>query len=398
MTDFRQNFLAESIDNLTDLQKRMAEGFDENLRREAFRIIHTVKGGAQTFNLQDAAKIAHELENLLSNNTAFHNKNLLAEGIEVLANSLRQGETVASADFVEKLQNSFQTAAKSDILLTKIPPEVFKKFSEQEQNAAIKAIRDGKNIYCAEIGFEAADFAARYRDLRKVLGEKTEIIASLPTEKFKSEGKFGFRIFLASHETIENLQKSVKDFDVEISSHACMDHESRDLYVMLSQIAAHAESIAVKARKTINISILSNDVALSAARTKAFFDILLHLVRNAVDHAVERRGTIEIRFFDEPEGLHLSVADDGKGINLEKIRAHAIEKNLISVDDFLDEQQTIQLIFASEFSTAERVSETSGRGVGLDAVKAAVEKMNGKITVRNRKTNGAIFEIFVPRD
>lgn len=398
MSDFHQNFLAESINNLTNLQRRLAEDFDENLRREAFRIIHTVKGGAQTFGLQNAARIAHALENLLANNAPFTDKNLLAEGMEILANSLRQSENAAGAEFVEKLQNSLQTAAKRDILLTKIPPEVFKKFSEQEQNAAIKAIRDGENIYCAEVGFEAADFAARYRDLRKVLGEKSEILASLPTEKFKSEGRIGFRIFLASRETVESLQKLVRNFNVEISSHACEENVSGDLYKMLSQIAAHAESIAAKAGKSINISILSNDVALSATQTKSFFDILLHLTRNAVDHAVERSGAIEIRFFDEPEGLYLSVADDGKGIEPEKIRARAIEKNLISEDDFLDENETLRLIFASEFSTAERVSETSGRGVGLDAVKSAVEKMHGKITVRNRKTSGAIFEVFVPKD
>jgi chemotaxis protein histidine kinase CheA len=117
-----------------------------------------------------------------------------------------------------------------------------------------------------------------------------------------------------------------------------------------------------------------------------------------VDHAIEESGYIEIRFFDEPAGLYLSVADDGKGIDLQKVRARAVAKNLISDDDLLNETEMLELIFAPELSTAAVVSEISGRGVGLDAVKSAVEKMNGKISVRNRKSNGAIFEIFVPRE
>lgn len=396
MNDFRQNFLAESINNLTILQKELTLDFTDNLRRDIFRTIHTIKGGAQTLGLQNAAEIAGELENVLSNSLHLTDKNLLVEGMEVLTNSLRQNDTGSYTDFIKKLQNANQKTAKSSILLAKIPSEVFKNFSEQERKATTSALREGKNIFCAEVGFEVSTFADRYRNLRKILCEKSEIIASLPSEKHKSAGKIGFRIFLASREPVEILQTAVKDFDAQLSSHACAENDSKDLYEMLSQIAAHGEDIAENIGKEINLTILSNDIRLSAGRTKAFFDILMHLVRNAVDHAIERNGTIEIRFFEEDEGLYLSVADDGKGIDLQKVRARAVEKNLISDDHFPNEQETLELIFAPELSTAETVSEISGRGVGLDAVKTAVEKMDGKISVRNRNAKGAIFEIFVP--
>jgi chemotaxis protein histidine kinase CheA len=398
MDDFHQHFLTESINNLTILQQNLAENFSENLRREAFRTIHTIKGGAQTFGLENTARLAHELENFLSGGAEFNDQNLLSEGIEVLINSLRQSETNLHAGFIEKLQNANQTAAKSDVLFTKVPFEVFGNLSPQEQSATVSALREGKNIYCAEVGFKAASFAESYRDFRKILSEKSEILASLPSGKYKSAGKIGFRIFLASRETTENLQNSVKDFEAQISSHACTEKSSDNLYKMLAQIAAHTEDVAEKAGKEIRIMILSNDASFSAEQTKSFFDILLHLVRNAVDHAIERSGTIEIRLFDEPDGLYLSVADDGKGIDIEKVRARAVAKNLISDDDLLEQQQIFELIFAPEFSTADTVTEISGRGIGLDAVKAAVEKMNGKISARNRKTKGAIFEIFVPKD
>jgi two-component system chemotaxis sensor kinase CheA len=167
---------------------------------------------------------------------------------------------------------------------------------------------------------------------------------------------------------------------------------------MLAHVAGYAEQLAEQSAKQIRVRVLANDALLSPARTNAFFDILVHLVRNAVDHGIERSGAVEIQFFEEADGLYLSVADDGKGIDAARMRRRAIEKRLISETDSLDERAALELVFAPGFSTAERVSEISGRGVGLDAVRAAVEKMNGGISVRNRKTKGAIFEITVPRE
>lgn len=397
MNDFRQIFLAESVNNLKRLRTNLTQDFfTENLRRDSFRVIHTIKGGLQTFGLQNPAHLAGKLENILAANEDLADKNLLLEGIQLLVNSLESNETDLSADFLEKLNNTSRKLTESEIFLTRIPSEIFRSFSQVEQNAFISAIRQKQNIYCVEAGFKVSDFAEQYRNLRKVLTEKGEILASLPSEKYKTAGKIGFQILLASRETAEDVKTAVRDFTADVSSHACTDNTSDDLFKMLSQIAAHGKGIAEKSRKEIGVTILASDTKLSAEMTKNLFDILLHLVRNAADHAIEQSGNIVIRFFDDPEGLYLSVADDGKGIDFLKVRARAVEKNLISDDDLLNESQLLELIFASEFSTAETVTEISGRGVGLDAVKTQVEKLNGKISVRNRKTNGTIFEIFLP--
>ncbi len=92
----------------------------------------------------------------------------------------------------------------------------------------------------------------------------------------------------------------------------------------------------------------------------------------------------------------LKISDDGRGIDAEKIRAKAIEKKLVREDENLPVQALRDLIFAPEFSTAERLTEISGRGVGLDAVKDAIEKAGGGISVALRKGSGATFEIFLP--
>ena len=94
--------------------------------------------------------------------------------------------------------------------------------------------------------------------------------------------------------------------------------------------------------------------------------------------------------------MHLTFADDGNGVDLAAIRLRAVEKDLISDDDVLSDEQTLELIFAPELSTLETATEISGRGVGLDAVKDTVEKIYGKISVKSRKTLGTTFEIFLP--
>lgn len=401
MNDLQKHFLAESINKLTVLRKNLNEDFSENRRREAFRTIHTVKGASQTFGLANTAKLAGNLENLLANRENFAGENfkpLLLEGIELLTASLNQENPDSEASFIEKLQTENQTSApKSNILLTPIPPDIFKNFSEAEKSAVLAALRHGKNILCAEVGFEAANFADEYRNLRKVLSEKGEVIAALPSAKFDNLGKIGFQIFLASDLAAEILQETIESFSATVVSHTCSENSSGDLHEMFSQIAAHGENLAKNLGKEVDISVLASDTKLSAETSKAFFDILLHLVRNAVDHAIAGKGKIEICLFDVDKEFHLTVADDGKGVDLAKVRTRAIAKNLISADDVLNEQQTLELIFASELSTADAPTEISGRGVGLDAVKDAVEKIGGKISVKSRKTIGTTFEIFLPK-
>lgn len=396
MSVFRQTFLNDSINRLTVLENEVKKDFSENLRREAFRTIHTIKGGAQTFDLPQTAQIADELENTLSTGAALESKNLILEGIDVLLNFLRTNEPAASENFLKKLRRTAKKTSVSEILFINLPHEVFKNLSAQERAAIVLALGDEKDIFCVEAGFDVLRFAEDYRNLQQILNEKSEVLASLPSEKYKSAGKIGFRIFFASRESVENLRIALKNFDAEVS--VFEQNDSGDLREMFGQIVAHGERIAEKSGKEIRFAIFSNGVMTDREQLSEFFEILLHLVRNAADHAIEKSGCVEIIFFDEKGKLHLSVADDGSGIDLEKVRVRAVAKNLISDDDLLNDNEIIELIFAPEFSTAEKVTEISGRGVGLDAVKSAVEKINGKISAHNRKSKGAIFEIVVPKE
>jgi chemotaxis protein histidine kinase CheA len=355
-----------------------------------------VKGSAQTFGLSNAAKLANELENLLSRQEITKNKSLqisFFEGIGLLILALRQKNAEFPATFIEKLQNeNAKLSLKNSILLTNLPYNIFRKLSESEKNAIIDAFCAKKNVFSINVSFEKTKFAANYQIFRDLLSKNGEIIAALPDAEFNSAIKIGFRILTATTESAENFSKITENFQAEIISFYKAADSANDLTEMLLEITEHTQSLA----GNVGSVILANDVSLSVSMTKTVFEVLLQLVRNAVDHAFEKAGELKIFLFAEGENLVLTVSDNGKGIDLEKVRRRAVEKNLILSNDVLNEQQTLELIFASELSTAKTVSEISGRGVGLDIVKNSVEKLNGKISVKSRKGFGTKFEIILP--
>jgi two-component system chemotaxis sensor kinase CheA len=117
-----------------------------------------------------------------------------------------------------------------------------------------------------------------------------------------------------------------------------------------------------------------------------------------VDIGKPEAATILLRAFQEGDQVIIEVSDDGKGIDPRAIKLKALEKTLISEDkaDSLSDQQAIDLIFLPGFSTAKEVSDLSGRGVGMDVVRSAVEKINGTVTLTSRKGEGTLVRLSLP--
>ncbi len=134
---------------------------------------------------------------------------------------------------------------------------------------------------------------------------------------------------------------------------------------------------------------------------------LIHLVRNCIDHGIEapndrlaagkpEEATLTLSAFQEGSTLILEIADDGRGINLERIRESAIRKGFIQESDKLTEQETCKLIFLPGFSTADVITETSGRGVGMDVVITRINHIGGDIDVHTNPGHGTRFSMTLP--
>lgn len=419
MNNLQQDFLRQSIANLENLIDRLRKedstgSFSENFSRESFRLLHTIKGTSQTFGFPASGNLAHELENLLfaaknrQISAGVDCKNLLLEGLETLRRTFERQDFEIPAEIVGKIRAAAPVESENDseIFASRLPAEIFSQLSNREKTTVNSALRIGKDIFCLGIGFDLANFADELTDFREDLSEKCEIIATLPGAKFSGQGKIGFQILLAASENIEEI---IEKHSAEIIFQTARQEFSGDLRGVSAQVAAHGKSLAEQLYKEVEFEVSGAETEISPELLKIVFDALLHLVRNAVDHAIEKtneriaankkpQGQIKINFSGAENDFRLTISDDGRGIDAEKIRTKAIEKKLISGRENLSEQSLLDLIFKPEFSTAERLTEISGRGIGLDAVKDSVEKIGGKIIVKSRKQTGTTFEISLPKE
>ena len=159
--------------------------------------------------------------------------------------------------------------------------------------------------------------------------------------------------------------------------------------------------------KKINLVIEGEDTELDKSVVEDLLDPIMHCVRNSVDHGIEspairkaagkpEEGTVLLKASNEGNMIVIEIKDDGAGIDAEKVRAKAIERGLIHPDKVLTEQEVHQLIMQPGFSTADKISNISGRGVGLDVVKTMISNLKGNISVNSQKGKGTSFIIKIP--
>ena len=159
--------------------------------------------------------------------------------------------------------------------------------------------------------------------------------------------------------------------------------------------------------KKINLEIEGEDTELDKSVVEDLLDPIMHCVRNSVDHGIEtpevRRaagkpetGTVLLKASNEGNLIVIEVKDDGAGIDVEKVRKKAIENGLIHPDKVITDQDAYQLIMQPGFSTADKISNISGRGVGLDVVKTMINNIKGSISINSVKGQGTSFIIKIP--
>jgi two-component system chemotaxis sensor kinase CheA len=161
--------------------------------------------------------------------------------------------------------------------------------------------------------------------------------------------------------------------------------------------------------KDIGIEMAGQNTDLDKGILDALAEPLAHLVRNAADHGIENaeerhaagkpvRGTIRLNAYHDGDEVVIEVSDDGRGLDREKILRRAVEREIITAEEALrlNETESLQLIFAAGLSTADEVTEISGRGVGLDVVKSALESLKGTVELQSTPGQGTTFRLSVP--
>jgi two-component system, chemotaxis family, sensor kinase CheA len=167
--------------------------------------------------------------------------------------------------------------------------------------------------------------------------------------------------------------------------------------------------VAIYDKKEVEFVIEGGETELDRSVMDGLNDPLLHLIRNAVNHGIEspearekagkpRKGFVKLSAHRDRDNVIIELIDDGAGVNVEKVKSKAIERGLITkeVADTFTTEQAVDLLFQPGFSTADKISDISGRGVGLDVVKRSIESLKGTIRVETTPGKGSRFELLLP--
>jgi two-component system chemotaxis sensor kinase CheA len=165
--------------------------------------------------------------------------------------------------------------------------------------------------------------------------------------------------------------------------------------------------LGLKVGKHVELVTEGEDTELDRTIVDELSDPLVHMIRNSVDHGIEKpevrlqqgkpaNGTIFLKAFHQGGNIVIEIKDDGGGLDRDRIRAKAIEKGLLKPEENPPDNELFRLILGAGFSTAEKVTDISGRGVGMDVVRRNIEKLRGKIEIKSKPGEGSTFSIFLP--
>jgi len=176
---------------------------------------------------------------------------------------------------------------------------------------------------------------------------------------------------------------------------------------IFSRFPRLVRDVSKKLNKKIELVIEGEETELDKSVIEQLLDPLIHLVRNSMDHGIEtpdvrkqsnkrEEGTIILRARNEGNMIHIEIVDDGKGIDVDVVREKAISKGIIHPGKNLTDIEAFNLIFEAGFSTAQVVTDISGRGVGLDVVRKSIDKLNGSVSIWSKKGAGTTTTIRLP--
>jgi two-component system, chemotaxis family, sensor kinase CheA len=426
-------FINESQEHLQNIEQGVLvledNPTDGATLNSIFRAFHTFKGGSGFLNLTPIKDLAHELESLLDA-ARQHKLELNSAIIDVI---LEGGDTLK------------QFVTHINVRLNGQEPETPILIPTRELIAKVKAIltdpaaADGLGTHI-EMKPEAA--AARLLDVQAaaIPGAPAETAATKPGAT--AAAKPGATNSAAGYvkvdtQKLDSLIDLVGELVISESMvvqdpdlrHVPSRHLARNLGQLrriTSELQRTAMSLrmvpiratfqkmnrlvrdlAAKQGKQVHLALSGEDTELDRNIVEEISDPLVHMIRNAADHGIEKPdarrakgkpalGTVNLRAFHQGGNIVIQIQDDGNGLNKDRILAKAREKGIIKPDELPPDKEIYDLIFAPGFSTAEVITDVSGRGVGMDVVRRNIEKLRGKVDIETVVGQGTTFTIYLP--
>jgi two-component system chemotaxis sensor kinase CheA len=421
MNEVIREFLIETQENLAQLDLDLvtlekAPGEAETLAR-VFRTLHTVKGTAGFLGLQKLQAVAHAAENLLSRLRAgelvFHPamaSALLAvvDAVRQMLNAVEATGSDGAASFapliqtLERLRSGSegapvspskgggQAAASGAVNQSPVPsPAVSPAEHQAVETADVRSPAAADSSIRVDVGL--------LDKLMNLVGEL--VLARNQIMQFSTAVEN--TPFVG---TVQRLNLLTTELQAGV-----MKTRMQPIGTIWSKFPRVVRDLALACGKQARLEMEGQETELDKTIIEAIRDPLTHLVRNAVDHGIEApaervnrdkpaEGRLALHAFHEGGKVIIKIADDGQGIDPERIRAKAIQAKLITPDqaDRLNARELVNLIFLPGFSTADKVTQFSGRGVGMDVVRTNIEKIGGTIAVESQPGRGTALEMKIP--
>ena len=239
--------------------------------------------------------------------------------------------------------------------------------------------------------------------------EKLDYLVNLVGELVISQSMLAEQLSVLPTDKFPTLSRSIE----EMSQHArnlqdgVMAVRTQPVKSVFARMPRLVRDLAVETGKNVRLLVSGETTEVDKTVVEQLFDPLLHMIRNAVDHGIESpaersangkpaQGTVRLSAAHVGGRIVIQVTDDGRGIDRARVRARAVERGLLDADSVLTEEQLDNLIFLPGLSTAETVSDISGRGVGMDVVRRNVERLGGRVLIRSVAGKGSTFYLSLP--
>ena len=425
----------EIIDvNLIELENNPSDGaLVDNL----FRCLHSIKGCSGFVKFTLLGNIAHAGENLLGQireakviidtdviNMLLEVGDVIREILSKIENTGNEGKDdyLAVLDRLRELQKNTKSYPKpnqrmGDILVESgfvTEDDIDEAIDEQDKGDPRhlgEILVDKNHVHPAEVlkalGQQGDRFSVVSKTVRvdvAVLDNLMSLVGELVLTRnqiITQVSKLEITQLLGASERLNVVTNEIQDHIIKT--------RLQPISKVLTKFPRVIRDMALKCGKQIETKFEGEDTLLDKSVIEAVSDPLNHLVRNAVDHGIEvpsvreaagksSSGLIFLRAYHDQGNVYIEIVDDGAGIDYEKIKQKAIDKNLVSEElaSSLSEQECLELIFLPGFSMAEKVTNISGRGVGMDVVKTHLEKIGGLVSINSKKGKGTTISLNVP--
>ena len=458
MKEILQDFLAEAEEMLEGLDtffvQLEANPEDRTLLNEIFRTAHSIKGSAGFIGLTRVVDVAHHAENVLNQLRQGQMRadpvviDIILESMDALKLLIQEVKTGKPEEIdIESLNQ------KLDLLLQwgeDVQTESMASQGVESEGTETSGESESQELqeFLVEDAEESSEAPpARVTRASPAPAARGEVVPSAAPEAGGApvpagEGDQTIRVETSRLDNVMNLVGELvlgRNRLVKLSSeHAGEEDPERQMkeiseaVAQLSRVTTDLQLAVIKTRmqpirkvlgkfprmvrdlsrkmgKEVRLELSGEETELDKSVIEEIGDPLVHIIRNAIDHGLEdpeervrsgkpAEGVVRISAYQEGNSIVIEVSDDGKGIDVARVRDKAVERKLIQPADAerMSETELVNLIFLPGFSTAEKVTDVSGRGVGMDVVRTNINKINGSVDIRTAMGSGSTFVIRLP--